>query len=284
MLLIRQLTSCCLRTKLPAFVVMRSGSFCHLKDTIIMMHIASILWMIIALTFADMNQYGQKKLDPASLITEKNGEHSTKTNSLKHTKDMKGSQRPVTSKSLVTDKAVYSSSTMGKLSSLSQTTLSQESLTKAMVSGTIKTMKKTCFNTLQDSNIKYGIVLGAGSGGFLVGIILTSLIFICKRKRCQRDESMTENKNKQTHVNDTVRRTQTAGGYSDVRIETLNEDQAGVYNHLREIEVQKNKDDTYDHAKPQHGHETTGSEYDKAVPQITIEEKKPDDYFVLEKS
>lgn len=64
----------------------------------------------------------------------------------------------------------------------------------------------------------------------------------------------------------------------------LNEDQVGVYNHLREIEVQKNKDDTYDHAKPQHGHETTGSEYDKAVPQITIEEKKPDDYFVLEKS
>lgn len=237
-----------------------------------MMHIASILWMIIALTFADMNQY------------EKNGEHSKKTNSLKHTKDMRGTQRPVTPKSLVTEKAVYSSSTMGKLSSLSQTTLSQESLTKAMVSGTIKTMKKTCFNTLQDSNIKYGIVLGAGSGGFLVGIILTSLIFICKRKRCQRDESMTENKNKQTHVNDTVRRTQTAGGYSDVRIETLNEDQAGVYNHLREIEVQKNKDDTYDHAKPQHGHETTGSEYDKAVPQITIEEKKPDDYFVLEKS
>lgn len=32
---------------------------------------------------------------------------------------------------------------------------------------------------------------------------------------------MTENKNKQTHVNDTVRRTQTAGGYSDVRIETV---------------------------------------------------------------
>lgn len=64
----------------------------------------------------------------------------------------------------------------------------------------------------------------------------------------------------------------------------LNEDQVGVYNHLREIEVQKNKDDTYDHAKPQHGHETTGSKYDKAVPQITIEEKKPDDYFVLEKS
>lgn len=50
------------------------------------------------------------------------------------------------------DKAVYSSSTMGKLSSLSQTTLSQESLTKAMVSGTIKTMKKTCFNTLQGIN------------------------------------------------------------------------------------------------------------------------------------
>lgn len=64
----------------------------------------------------------------------------------------------------------------------------------------------------------------------------------------------------------------------------LNEDQDGVYNHLREVEVQKNKDDTYDHAKPQHGHETTGSEYDKAVPQITIEEKNPDDYFVLEKS
>lgn len=32
---------------------------------------------------------------------------------------------------------------------------------------------------------------------------------------------MTENKNKQTNVNDTVRRTQAAGGYSDVRIETV---------------------------------------------------------------
>lgn len=55
-------------------------------------------------------------------------------------------------KIFMADKAVYSSSTMGKLSSLSQTTLSQESLTKAMVSGTIKTMKKTCFNTLQGIN------------------------------------------------------------------------------------------------------------------------------------
>lgn len=55
-------------------------------------------------------------------------------------------------KKYMADKAVYSSSTMGKLSSLSQTTLSQESLTKAMVSGTIKTMKKTCFNTLQGIN------------------------------------------------------------------------------------------------------------------------------------
>lgn len=239
-----------------------------------MIYIASILWMILAFTLADKGNNH----------SEKNGEHFKKTKSIEHMKDMTGNQRPVTPKSLVTDKAEYSSSTMGKLPTLSQTTLSQESLTKAMDSGTIKTMKKTCLNTLQDSNIKYGIVLGAGSGGFLVGIILTSLIFICKRKRCQRDESMTENKNKQTNVNDTVRRTQAAGGYSDVRIETLNEDQAGVYNHLREIEVQKNKDDTYDHAKPRHGHETTGSEYDKAVPQITIEEKNPDDYFVLEKS
>lgn len=244
-----------------------------------MIYIASILWMILAFTLAD-------KGNPHSV---ENGEHSKDTKSTKHMPDRTRKQRPVAPPSHVTDKAEYSSSTMGKSPSLSQTTLSQESLTKTMDSGTIKPMKKTCLNTLQDSNIKYGIVLGAGSGGFLVGIILTSLIFICKRKRCQRaasklDESMTENKNKQTNVNDTVRRTQAAGGYSDVRIETLNEDQAGVYNHLREIEVQKNKDDTYDHAKPQHGHETTGSEYDKAVPQITIEEKNPDDYFVLEKS
>ncbi|XP_034307359.2 uncharacterized protein [Magallana gigas] len=253
---------------------MRSGIFCQLKDTIAMIYIASILWMILALTFAkNENNYNDKE-----------GKHMKNTYSTMHMKEMRETKLPVTSKSHATDKAVYSSSTMGKPSSLSQTTLSQESLTKAIDSGTIKPMEKTCLNTLQDSNIKYGIVLGAGSGGFLVGIILTSLIFICKRKRCQRDESMTENKNKQTHVNDTARRTQAAGGYSDIRIETLNEDQAGVYNHLREIEVQKNKDDTYDHAKPQHGHETTGSKYDKAVPQITIVEKKPDDYFVLEKS
>lgn len=64
----------------------------------------------------------------------------------------------------------------------------------------------------------------------------------------------------------------------------LNTDEAGVYNHLRETEGKKNENDTYDHAKPQHGHETLGSEYDKAVPQIVIEEKKIDDYFVLEKS
>lgn len=32
---------------------------------------------------------------------------------------------------------------------------------------------------------------------------------------------MTENKNKQTNVNDTARRTQAAGGYSDIRIETV---------------------------------------------------------------
>ncbi|XP_052679544.1 uncharacterized protein LOC128160294 isoform X2 [Crassostrea angulata] len=247
---------------------MRSGIFCQLKDIIAMIYIASFLWMILALTFAkNENNYNEKKITPT-----------------KQMKGMTGNQRTPKSHKTGTYKAVYSSSTMGKLPFLSHTTLSQESLTKAMVSGTINTMTKPCLNTLQDSNIKYGIVLGAGSGGFLVGIILTSLIFICKRKRCQRDESMTENKNKQTNVNDTVRRTQAAGGYSDVRMETLNEDQVGVYNHLREIEVQKNKDDTYDHAKPQHGHETTGSEYDKAVPQITIEEKKPDDYFVLEKS
>lgn len=35
-----------------------------------------------------------------------------------------------------------------------------------------------------DSNIKYGIVFGVGSGGFFVGIILILLIFICKCKRC----------------------------------------------------------------------------------------------------
>lgn len=55
-------------------------------------------------------------------------------------------------KIFMADKAVYSSSTMGKLSSLSQTTLSQESLTKTMDSGTIKPMKKTCLNTLQGIN------------------------------------------------------------------------------------------------------------------------------------
>lgn len=50
------------------------------------------------------------------------------------------------------DRAVYSSSTMGKLPSPSQTTLSQESLTKAIDSGTIKPMEKTCLNTLQGIN------------------------------------------------------------------------------------------------------------------------------------
>lgn len=55
-------------------------------------------------------------------------------------------------KIFMADKAVYSSSTMGELPFLSHTTLSQESLTKAMVSGTINTMTKPCLNTLQGIN------------------------------------------------------------------------------------------------------------------------------------
>lgn len=55
-------------------------------------------------------------------------------------------------KIFMADKAVYSSSTMGKQPSLSKTTLSQESLTKTMDSATIKTMKKNCLNTLQGIN------------------------------------------------------------------------------------------------------------------------------------
>lgn len=52
-------------------------------------------------------------------------------------------------KIFMADKAVSSSSTMGKITSLSQTTLSQDSLTKTMDSSTIKTMEKACLNTLQ---------------------------------------------------------------------------------------------------------------------------------------